>query len=351
MNVTVELWELTGPSWRLPLRVVWYAPDLAEVRVGAGAPLTKKMRSVAEEKLLTVAKQKGTNFWASREALGKIAVLSRCEDPEEVIEWTSIREAARVESGFKATDFIQAYCECHFAVIRNPLLATAVWASFCKFMMHWLLNERGTVDLLFAEMDAFALRRNWQGTAARMEHKLWRAGKIRDKDLFKPDAQNIADRMAHVFQHRDLTSFDEKEKVLEWTLDVRVKKPWRVLMLKLAKERRANKQTYAIIRELRRQLPKVISAYAHYLEEAARPISNVDCFVYDRAAGEWKWEAGPRFRGESGDPRDSSVEVSAAMEQSPAGTLDCEAETLPATVPDLRSRDGDMREPGQESIS
>jgi hypothetical protein len=356
MNIKVELWELFGPCWRLPARVVWYA-DLAEVRVGAGAPLTERMRTVAEEKLLTVANRKGTSFWASREALGKVAVLSRYEDPQEVIEWAPLRPSTKVESTFQASDFIQGYCECSFAVIRNPLLATMIWASFCKFMMHWMLNERKTVDLVFAEMDAFMLRRNWQGVAAKAEQKLHRAGAIKDRDLFNSDAQNVADRMGFVFTNRDLTSFDEKTRTLGYTLDVRPNKKFFTFARELVIERMSGREGRSggnyttLIRELKGQVKRVIKAYAHYLAEATAPTSNVDCFIYDRAQGKWTWSRGGRTVGESGDPRDGGLSMQAAVEPSPAEEGAGPAETLPAPMPDLQPPDRDMRDTRIESVS
>jgi hypothetical protein len=349
MTPRVELWELIGPCWRLPLRVVWYA-ELAEVRVGAGAALTRKMRAVAEEKLLTVATPKGSNFWASREALGKVAVLSRYEDPEEVIEWTPLRPPVKVSSGgFQASEFIQSYCECHFAIIRNPLLATAVYASFCKFMMHWMLNERGTVDLLFAEMDALALRRNWQGTAARMEQKLWRAGKIKDRDLFSPDMQNIADRMSEVLTHRELTAFDEKSGTFEYTIDIRTNKKWKEFVGKLGQERLKARDGYnGMIRLLRFQLRRVIRCYAHYLEEATHPTANISCYEYDRARGKWEWYNGSRAAGPGGDPRDTSVEMR-PVEEGDESAVESEAASLPG-MPALQSGASDLRDTGTEPV-
>jgi hypothetical protein len=351
MTSRVELWELTGAGWRLPIRVVWYS-ELAEVRVGYGAPLTKRMRSIAEEKLKAIVNPRGNVFWFSRADLEKIASLSRYEDPEDVIEWAPMRPAARVESEFRASDFIQAYVECHFAVIRNPLLATAVWASFCKFMMHWLLNERKTVDLVFAEMDAFALRRGWQGAAAKLEQKVCRMGGIKERDLFNPDPQNVADRMAFVLIHRDLTAWDEKSRTLEYTIDVRTKPQWRDFVKKLVDERASliGNNYLSLVRELKLQLRRVIKAYAHYLEEASHPTSNLDYYVYDRASGKWTWISGSRSAGRSGEARLGGEPLRAALEQGVEAEVDSEVETLPAQVPDLQSRDENMRDAGAESV-
>ena len=288
MSIRVELWELPGPFWRLPIRVVWHA-ELAEVRVGAGANLTSKMRAEAERKLLTVATLKGTTFWLSKSKLLGIAKLSQSEDPEEVIEWLPSRAQAEVKSDYQAIDFIKAYCGEHYAMIRDPLLAEAVWFSFCRFMMHWLLNENKTVDLVFAKLNAFVLRANWASVAAKYEKQMFRQGKMFRDQLYNPDQQSIVDRgVAEYLITSPVSGVRDKIPII--TLDCQVTDKWRDFVVRLEQHRKSFRNGWSypwmLAHRMKLQLPRVIEAYASFLKEARTPPFLVPKVIRDRVTGQ-----------------------------------------------------------------
>lgn len=338
MGVRVELWELTGSHWRLPIRVVWHA-ELAEVRVGHGARLTSRMMAVAEEKLLTVGQRMGTNFWLSQENLGKIAKPSQFEDPEEVIEWFPPRAGRKLESNFQASEFVRGYCSDPGALVADPLIAEAIYFSFCRYMLHWLLNEQKEVDLVFAKLNSFLFRSNWKSIAAGLDPN-W-------KDA---DPQHIVDRgMGDRFVTFRMTAWNAEQRTLRHTLDCRTTEEWERFSNKVEMERKRRTHQQigqyqnSVFVRIKRQMQKVIQSYAQYLREAACPHVRVPVIKFF-SSGSIK--AHRRMEPiEATSPRLADVRVHEDEKQSVRLNMDTTDASVPE-VPDLQSDEGDMRDAG-----
>lgn len=119
-----------------------WVESLAQVTVGAGAALTRKMKEVAWERLKLVGTVREDAVWVARQKLETVAQRFYGTDPEDVIEWMPAREKLPPSTDFRPPDeFILEYCKSQYAWIRDPLLADIVWMSFIRFMLHWMLNE------------------------------------------------------------------------------------------------------------------------------------------------------------------------------------------------------------------
>lgn len=274
MNVRVETWQLIGTFWKLPLRVVWMT-TLAEVRVGGGVNLTSKMRAAAEEKMRTVATVRGTVFWASYQQLEKVAVKFE-GDPEDAVEWHPERNLeVKAGDGHVPEDFIRAYCQSPEAVIRDPDIMDWIWSTLRRFMLHWLLNEQKTVDLVFAELDAFCFRKNWMSATAKWEHEK-RAKKHFAKGAFlNPNLQSMEERgIRNYLTDWPVSAFDKREKIARFTLEVTTTREWEKHVERLERERKrlaSPVYTSWVTRVIKRQAQRAMEIYAKYLRETSHP--------------------------------------------------------------------------------
>jgi hypothetical protein len=347
MTISVELWELTGPYWRLPIRVVWHA-ELAEIRVGFGARLTSRMTRVAEEKLGVHARREGNVFWLQRESLKKIARKSDSDDPEEVIEWMTDRRGKERPEGYQAMPFIQAYCGEHYALIRDPVIAEAIYVSFCRFMLHWLLNEGKEVNLIFAKLNALMLRRNWQSATAKYEHDLFRKHHLLRESFLNPDVQSIVNRgVADYFIKESVTAWDQETKIYRHTLDCQVTEEFRDFETRLEKHRKRRNWVYnrGVLVRLKRQIRKVIESYAQYLRETrwenGRFVRGDICSV----TGKFIPRAGAQPRKAVG-AWDSDGILRETPQQSAENEVVAPDEDMPE-MPDLQPESEDMRDTGE----
>lgn len=272
----IELWELLGPYWRLPLRVVWYG-ELAEVRSGAGSRLTKKQVEACEEKLDGIGNKKGMAHFLTRFQLEKIAEPSRHEDPDDVVEWLPPRAARTIADEPDISDFVRGYCQSTYALTRSPLMADAIWASFCKWMLHWMVNECGEIDLGFAKMFPVPLRKNWASLVARFEHIQGKAGK------FDPNMQSMVDRgVADYMIGWSTTGIDPKTRLFTFTLEIITNEKWnRIIELREREKQKRFLARYGYnhVQEQKRALFRILEAYSFFLTEA-RKTHGIVYFTY-----------------------------------------------------------------------
>lgn len=359
-----ELWALTGSFWRLPIEVHW-VESLAQVRVGAGAALTRKMREVALErlKLIGTMRDEGIEIvmWVPRPKLETVAQQFYGTDPEDVIEWLPAREKVPPTSDFQPPDdFILEYCKSQYAWIRDPLLADIVWMSFIKFMMHWLLNEHRTVNLFFAKMDALCLRNNWKVLAAKDERD--RKKEIEPRDYLNPDVNSMVRRgVGNFLVTGEATGFDGKSKTASYTLEVQETPEWgrmvrKIERLKVVERGGGTGYWNALVSQLRRQLPRALRAYEFFLKEAARPFSDVSRGRYDRHTGKYLGFTPGGFKVGSFTPKAATqswapdrkmfTSVATGRRGKDVGA----PEVVQDQMRDLRQEPGDVRESGPESL-
>lgn len=349
----VELWTLIGPYWRLPVRVVWQDVNFAEVRVGAGARLTQRMTKEADEFLARHGTHKGSVHWVSRADLEKVAQPFPGDDPDDAVEWAPVRAKEKLPPGdFQASDFIEEYCKSEYAWINDPIFADAAWSSFCTFMLHWLLNRHKTVDLMFAKLDAFCLRRNWAGTVAKFEWEKVRKNKDRPGRYLSPDIQDMVKRgVAHYLVSRNVTAFDKKNRRMSYTLECQTTDFWEKTVQKVENAKgsfRAMGYMRSITSQMRRQLLKVLGAYSHFLREAARPVAGVperNIDICDRKSKEHKIATRSGHRPGAPWMPHAVVPVS----ESAAGEVES-ADAGMSPVPDLQPEDENVRDTGAESV-
>jgi hypothetical protein len=330
---------------------VW-VDDLAEIRAGGGASLTRKMREALDVKLGEVAQLRGTVWWAQRHKLETIAKKFHGDDPEDVVEWVSLRdEKVPIQNDFKANDFIQGYCQSSYSMIRDPLLADAIFISYCKFMMHWMLNEQATVDLWFAKMDALCLRRNWAGVVAGEEMQKRARTKIYKNEFLKPDQNSMVKRgVADFLITPYVTQMDSWSDTATYTVDVRLGVEWDKVVRALEREKKSvYKGGYAqkMRDTLKRQLPRVLEAYEYFLREVARPVFPVpDGIIGGKPS---------RFRKKRDRERKSAVTPCAenisvpGVGENVSDSVEMEDQGVSSEVPDLQPEDKDMRNAREES--
>lgn len=360
MTHRVELWTVSGSYWRLPIRVVWW-DEICECRSGSGASLTAKMRALADETLSRSSfKSVGSNYWLKKVELEKIARKFYGEDPEDAIEWLPSRpEKNPVRQDYQPPDpFVMAYCQSPYAIIRDPLIVDAIWVSLCKFMLHWLLNEHQTVNLVFAKLDAFALRKNWASATAKFEWRKMTGRKLERKDFLSTDLENMVNRgVANYLTSPPVTAFDSKHKMLCYTLECSTTDHWRKIVRVIEREKRRTRlggeYMGGVRDQLRRQLPRVLEAYASYLEETKRPMANVDYVPpshLDRIEGKRKIVAG-LFENLPGIPAwDECHTMFAPVEQDDPEPVLPENAVVPKKVSDLRPKRRHMRKSGRKPL-
>lgn len=269
-----ELWELAGPYWKLPLKVIRLG-SMAEVRSGFGVRLTPKMISQAEAALDRYGEKNGsTHYMLTEELVALGAVLSSCSDPEDVLEWLPAKQE-KIPEVKGVPEFIHKYCESGYSVIRDPQVADIVWGSFCKWMLHWFVNRTEPIDLGFAKIIPLPMRRNWANTAIRFEQKQNRKGLIKKKDFLSTSQASMKRRgMTEFFCSSDVTSVRENGPgYIRWILEIITGETFESMMKKKMIQALSTENIY---RDLKAKLPLILDAYENYLKEVRHPCRTVD---------------------------------------------------------------------------
>lgn len=264
-----ELWVLLGSHWKLPLLVFWHDSVVAEVRVGAGVSLLRKQREVGQFKLEQMCfRREFDNFFIYRHTLEATALSSTTVDPEDLVEWTPLREQAPVGDFVPPDDFITGYCQSPYATIRDPLLADLAWVSFCKWMLHWLMFEQRTVSLIFAELVPLQVRRNWAQVLAKLEQK-----ELPRNRRYVPNMEKILGRGVPKLAISDYL-IGWAGKYCEWNLEIRTTSDWDHVVEKFEMERWGKydgTHWHMVRQQMIRQLPELLLCYEQYLQKASQP--------------------------------------------------------------------------------
>lgn len=340
----VEIWIIAGSHWRLPVRVVWHQ-NLGECRPGAGANLTKKMRAAVEQVLEPLGNTRGFTYWIDREKLEMVGRKYEGDDPEDCIEWLPSRqEPVRVREDFKPEDFIRAFCASHFSLIHDTLLMDAIWVNLKAFMLHWLLNERQSVDLGFARLDALNLRKNWAQIVMYRDRLTGnRRVDMNFEEMTKRKATELLCSTELLAAHRDTN-------LIRWTLECTTNEQWDKATALVEEEhrrvRRGNRYRFAVWDQMVRQLPALMRIYARYIQEATRPTARLvegfaNCLPYERLRLHSPSDAIPFVA-----PWARGDEVPNAMEEGDEEPLVQKDATLHEALPDLRPQEQNVRNSG-----
>lgn len=284
MAKRIELWELTGPYWRLPIRVVW-TEDLAEVRVGGGLTLLKKQIAVADETLARVGTPSGQKFYCERQKLEAVARKSEFDDPEDIVDWASIKEKPSRSTDYATSDFIHTYCTSAYAVIRDPLLADVVWLSFCKHMLDVLLNKRQEVTMFFAKIVPLCFRRNWAMAIVNAEREGRKRVEIKKGEFLNPAEKSMIERgIGEWLTSPRVTA--QSDGYFRHTLEIIPNREWEDMALRLEIERKSRyrhgRGYIGSVRQLLlRQLPMALEAYAYYCKETKFACGTIPYYELD----------------------------------------------------------------------
>lgn len=334
----------------MPLLVEWFDPHLAEIRL-ADIPLLAEQKRLGLDLLEALGTRQDEKVWVTRAILEANAVRSEQGDPEAVVEWLPRRKPQPVREDYQADEFIAEFCASPYAPIRDTLIMDAVWAGMQKFMLHWLLNKRKPLDLLFCRLTPLLFRGNWQAVVARWE-KNQQGRKMTGKQMYAPSQRSMIERgVADYLCETTVTAVDVKRKVLRWTISCSVNPAFHELAWKLETERKrrggsGNYWVRSVQEQLKRQLPLALDAYEEFLKEAARPYISVlerghagrkspENFLAKRVRIMERPAIAPETIVLSDDPR---------VEEGGGLTLEAEIEALPAGVPDLQPGIGNMRD-------
>jgi len=345
--IIVELWELIGGHWRLPIRVVWN-DDVGDVRIGAGLRLLECQWDAADKTLERILLRRfGNTFTVTRSELSTCAVPSKHSNPEAIVEWIPNRPSTlgvehERESG--APEFIEKYCESGYSVISDPVVATVVWASLQKWMLHWLLNEQKPVDIMFAKLVPLCLRRNWCAAAAKAEHmqmqrsnKGKRKKKHNEKTFLSPKISEMIDRgVADFLVGQYATGYDEKHKICPYLIEVVPNERWIKSVLTVENSKKSTgRYMDRVNHQMRKQLPDALEIYSQYLQEANFPGAAIGYFHQSGVRWKRKFIHGSYAGVEASGPWQFNDPSLIRMADGTALPVEAKAEIVP-TLPRVR---------------
>lgn len=158
---SAELYELLGPTFRLPVYVrLEGSPNWSKDCVSVSATrisLMQCQKRVLEQTMHDLMERRRDESWiVSREVLEDRFRKSVHTEPEEVVVWNWSDPMPNTASGF-----IAEYCRNRDAVLHDRGQAAILWSSMCRFAMRWMLERNRKLDLGFCVISAAPLRRNW----------------------------------------------------------------------------------------------------------------------------------------------------------------------------------------------
>jgi hypothetical protein len=106
---------------------------------------------------------------------------------------------------------------CSCGLFQTTGAAAAVYVSLMSHMLHWLVNKRRTVPMLFANVTPLHYRKNWKEIVlGRFLQERWDRGDrwpdIKWVTGYEPTPQELA--------HNDLVAWNEELGICEWTIEV-----------------------------------------------------------------------------------------------------------------------------------
>lgn len=272
-----ELYAITHDYWTLPVTADY--PDdqeqFALVRIGAGIPMLQIQREVIGKLLDTLGERKTPTRWVipkeNLEAYGELFT----GDPESVVDWRPI--TTRVKSN---TDVPMNRIDDEFFVefvkkgfVKNTAVAKVLWKAYCQHCLHWMINKRGTVDLLFCQLIPLPYRPNWKSFLLNE----WLRGQKRKSikpPALEPSVQEVVKAAAAPMRSPSILWFNKKERYIYWSIEVKAGSLWYKMVAareEAKKHRMSSGYFKAIVNDLRQAIPKASKIYAAFLREISRP--------------------------------------------------------------------------------
>jgi hypothetical protein len=329
-------YELKGPFWIFPILVEWH-DVVAQIQLHPSVKLLAIQEKELTRFLSANAQFRDGSWWMMKATFMTVAVPIPEGDPEEVVEWRRPGAGPKKESNEAGDPFVMAYTASRYCVIPDHMVNEMIWASFLKFAMHWLTNERQPLDLYFARIYPLLFRKNWKEILIRKEPGKVRRYRHVHGDIIK---RGLADHMVT----GEMLGFDRSINRCRWTLEIVELDPFR-RMTESLERMRGDGYFYGpqLKNRLKIQLSYAIECYSAFLREATFPFINLVTSNVSERAGVTPVRSGKRVirfhpKSKRCDPvlsEDPGAEQSVPMVSEDA--------PLPE-MPLVRPKESDMRE-------
>lgn len=324
---TNGIWELKGSHWTLPILVEIH-DETALVRIPE-IPLLPKQRAALENALSQLATG-GTPDERNVPLMFLIENAKRSEftNAEDVVSWNRqppIGQNIPKEEG--VDDFVGDWLvSTGFGISKAS--ATAIYISICTHMLHWLVNRRRPVNLVFGTLDPFQYRKNWKEI---LLGKAW----------LRAAAGNLEDRTIYITSHppkpgdmaqSEMLSYNKG--VCNWTLEFTPSKWFHNHSNEVEEKRRQRmgraRYLVSVMRTIMSHAQRAQATYSTYLNEISPKIVEVPEFNSDD--GGYFTTLKKDSRGEIHRPAKAFVlppDLAAAVQASPVETENSEDTSLP----------------------
>lgn len=286
----VELWQLYGAFWKIP---IWVTPISGILKVDI-TPI--RLLSRQKHEALKLISQHGTGegniWWLMPKVLELIAEKHEVtKDPELLLVWCPGDSNDR--NAFLGADleaFIKSYCESGSPFPEH--VAAGVWYGLCKYALHCLVNLQRPVPMGFCTLYPMQLRSNWCDWLLSKEQPVGLSkhndGSTKGHNVSYTDNGPYKDSLTRfatgstailnrgMAQHMvDGELVAQNEGLAQWSIGVERTAPWfdQVKATETAKLKKYGKKNYwdSVKSTLKRQLPYAIRLYSAFIAEAVLP--------------------------------------------------------------------------------
>lgn len=348
-----ELYELIGVGFRLPVYVRFegerWNKECVSVAIPKSMPLLRAQRRAIELTLGRAMDRRDQLAWIlRRDTLSQWLCKSNHTDPQDVVVWNWTDPESVVNE-----DFVTAYCQHSTSVLKNKNDARFAWASFCKFMMHWMLHLEKPLHLGFARITAVPARSNWLAIlharyVIALRYVNFSEAKFKKKHL----------------QHMTMTAFDERTQTIRWSLALESLPLFQSESCKVELERQRGVRKYPVhvSNLLKKHSHRMYEIFKAYLSQAAHPVLRLPQVKFGRAKRNGNKSGdveAPTIAIDPPQPASGVFGVDRVLEPGAAGCLESENAFM-LEVSDLQpafenvrngGNDLDQHENGQERTS
>lgn len=215
MESPAELWRITGSDWALPI-LVRVHEEMAFVSV-PNIPLLKKQRAILDGFMSQLATG-GTE----EERIIPLLLLqenakrSELSNPEDIVEWKRTPSTEANLPHHEGVDEFIAHWLVDSGLEISKAAAATIYVSLCAQMVHWLVNRRRGVNLIFGRIEPFQYRKNWKEILLGRAVKNVEASTLKWPNCLYVTAHNPT---PPEMCSSELVAF--KDGICEWTLEFR----------------------------------------------------------------------------------------------------------------------------------
>lgn len=348
-----ETWLISEERWSLPVTVMGIEGQVLGL-APCNIPMLRRQSEFLKQKLSSVGNYVNGLWWVPDSVLRTIGkpILG---DPEDFVVWDPpvVACATNVSADPERWEFFAEYSR--NGVISDPVQAEVVFVSFCKFMLHWMLNRQKSVDLGFCELAPMPYRPNWYQVL--LQKDLEREDKIKMEGKYPRLNSNVKSLVGRGvpddMMDPKLTFWCKEDEHIYWSIGARPKAMWWKMVKAVEQAKQSRGKYITTIREtMKRTLPKALKFYASFLQQARLP------YVRMAVREPGVRGIGRREESKSGasckpfiSPRDLPVSISTATEQEPHAVLDHVPEVEGVSeVSGVQSFEVAVRDSGRELV-